>query len=46
VVGQQHALAGLAQGERPGTCCIGGWVGVENLTLTRIQSLSCPACSE
>ena len=27
VVGQRHALAALPQGTRPGTLCIGGWVG-------------------
>ena len=25
---QQHTLAGLAQGKRPGTCCTGCWVGL------------------
>jgi hypothetical protein len=27
VGGQCHALAALPQGKRPGTHCIGGWVG-------------------
>ena len=28
MVGRQHALAGLPQGKRPGTCCTGAWVGL------------------
>ena len=27
VAGQRHALAALLPGKRPGTHCIGGWVG-------------------
>jgi len=27
VGGQRHVLAALAPGKRPGTHCIGGWVG-------------------
>ena len=50
---QRHTLAALSMGKRPGTHCIGGWVGhrpvwtgAENLALTRIWSPDRPARSE
>jgi hypothetical protein len=53
VGGQRHALATLPPGKRPGTPCIGGWMGprtsvddAENLFPTRIRSLDHPACGK
>ena len=49
VGGQRHAPAALAPGKRPGTHCIGGWVGpregltgAENLAPTGIRSPAYP----
>ena len=53
VGGQIHAPAALPPGRRPGTHCIGGWVGpragldgCETLAPIRIRSPDRPACSE
>jgi hypothetical protein len=53
VGGQHHAPAALPPGKRPGTNCIGGWVGAragltgaENLGPTGIQSPDRPARSQ
>jgi hypothetical protein len=53
VGGQLHAPTALLSGKRPGTHCIGGWVGpragldaTENLTPTGIRSPDRPARSE
>jgi hypothetical protein len=53
VGGQHHAPAAIYPGKRPGTHCIGGWVGpgpvwtgAENLTPTGIRSPGRPARSE
>jgi hypothetical protein len=50
VGGQRHAPAVLPLGKRPGTHCIGGWVGLgpvwtgaENLAPTGIRSPDHPA---
>jgi hypothetical protein len=50
---QHHAPAALPPGKRPGSHCIGGWVGprvgldgVENLTLTGIRFADRPARNE
>ena len=52
--GQYHAAVALPPGKRPGTHCIGGWVGPranletrpENLDATEIRSPDPPALSE
>jgi hypothetical protein len=53
VGGQLHGPAALPPGQRPGTHCVGGWVGpravwtaAEDLAPTRIQSPNRPARSE
>jgi len=54
VCGQRHASAALPPGKRPGTPCIGGWVGlragldgrVESRPSTGIRSPDLPARSE
>jgi len=54
VGGQRHVLATLAPGKRPGTHCIGGWVGPradlngcgKSRPPTGIRSQDCPACSK
>jgi hypothetical protein len=53
VRGQLHSPVALPPGKRPGTHCVGGWVGpragldgCENLALTGIRSPDRPARSE
>jgi len=53
VGGQRHAPAALPPGKRPGTHCIGRWVGPRDgldgcgkFRPTGIRSPECPACSE
>jgi len=53
VGGQHHAPASLPPGKRPGTRCMGGWVGpgpvwtgAENLAPTGIRSPDRPARSK